>query len=181
MNVIKSLVASLALFALPAQASVVISTAEIGGNVVFDYSGSLNTNSLTFSATDTNPRTLLGPGYGAILAFNNTVNVFLGGTLPSFGSTSIASGVSTGDALAIFSNNVLGVSNTYVSGSAFGGTATFLGSYASLGLVKGTYVSTLSNSETITLNIQAIPVPAAAGLLATALAGLGLLRRRKKS
>ena len=92
---------------------------------------------------------------------------------------------SSGDALAFFSNPQIGVPVGYTSGTNISGSATKNGAtFASLGFEIGSYVSTLTNgsiTDTVTVNVNAVPIPAAAWLFGSGLLGLIGFARRKKS
>lgn len=174
-------VAVFAFLAGPSQASVVINATQVGGNVEFSYSGSLDTSTLEAGGIDSvSPRIVLNSSLGAVLAQNGPLLRFVGGPLPTFGNGGTFSGSMTGQGFAVYSNSIIGIFQDYVSGSQFSGKAAFAGTFSSLGLFAGTYMTQLSNSETITLNIAAVPVPAAGFMLASALGCLAFARRRKR-
>ena len=83
------------------------------------------------------------------------------------------------------SNPLIGVPNGYISGANISGNATKnSSSFASLGFTPGSYVSTLtngSNVDTVTVNIGAVPVPAAVWLFGSGLLGLVGMAKRKKA
>lgn len=180
MKLAAALLALTAFLAGPSQASVVINAVETGGGTVeFSYSGSLNTSSLTFLGTVTFPLTILSGESGGFLAMDSPVNYYPGNRLPDFGNGGLQYGIMTGQSFAIFDNNYIGIFQDYVSGALFEGKAIFSGTFASLGLFQGTFSTRLENEETITLNISAVPVPAAGFMLASALGLLALGSRRK--
>jgi hypothetical protein len=167
-----------------APAAVLFAFEEVGGNVVGTLSGSLDLTGLFFTNTQ-----FLGSGItpiSAVAAIDGggaQVSAFSGISGPSsFGSGGLALGdSSSGSAFRIDGSlGEVSVATTYASLTPLSGTLTFLGkSFASLGITAGTYVYT-APSDTITLRfVAAVPLPASVLLLAGALSGLGLMRRRK--
>ena len=170
-----------------ANAALVISASEDAGNVVFTYSGSIDLTGLTSTGTFFENRNAIFPGSGGLFSSGagQQVALYTGGTLPAFGSGIVFAGTGTGDVLNISTNNVFGLATDYVSGAAINGSLTIIGAtFASMGLFEGTFTSTLSNSETISMVIgdglaDPVPLPAAAFLFAPALGGIIVARRRK--
>jgi hypothetical protein len=58
-------------------------------------------------------------------------------------------------------------------------SSTYTGTFSDLGITPGTYVSSWTG-DTITLNVQAVPIPAAAWLFGSALGVLGWMRSKAK-
>lgn len=172
--------------ATTASASVVFDIYDSGTDMVFEFSGSLDTDSFSTIGPVFNLSTAgLGPTFFGVRTgeyqFYNAM-----GTGPSdLGvTTTLFSGDVLGD--TFFYNhgtNVFGVSTSYVSGDDMSGSATFAGTeVSSTGLTDGTYQWTFGNGETLTLNVGAttpVPVPAGVLLLGTALGALGVARRRQ--
>ena len=143
-----------------------IAIQEVGGNVVWTATGTLNLAGLTYFTTqpgggdgfDGNAR-LFASG----LATPNT-DVYNGSiTLPSaFGGGGGASSAS-GSYIGIYGTPSLYVPAGYVSGAALSGVTTYnSATFASLGLTVGTYVYSWGsggNADTLTLSIGAQPTP----------------------
>jgi hypothetical protein len=103
-----------------------------------------------------------------------------------FGTSSTGSwDASSGDAFNLFSAPQIAVPVGYISGTNISGNATKNGaSFATLGFALGSYVSTLTNgsfTDTVTVNVSAVPIPAAAWLFGSGLLGLVGIARRKKA
>jgi hypothetical protein len=144
-----------------------IAIQEVGGNVVWTATGTLNLGGLTYSATqsgggigfDANTR-----AFGSGLASPN-VDVYNGSiTLPSaFGSGGSGASSASGSYIGIFGIPSLYVPAGYVSGAALSGVTTYNSTtLATLGLTVGTYVyswGTGGNADTLTLSIGATPSP----------------------
>lgn len=79
----------------------------------------------------------------------------------------------------INSGGFLTVPDGYASGQTLAGSTFFSGqSYASLGLVVGTWVYGIP-SDTLTVNVRSVPEPGTFALLGLGLVGLGFSKRRK--
>jgi len=142
-----------------------IAIQEIGGNVVWTATGTLNLGGLTYASTqsgggigfDANARI-----FGSGLAAPN-VDVYNGSiTLPSaFGAGTGGGASATGSYIGIFGVPSLYVPAGYVSGAALSGVTTYNStSLSGLGLTIGTYVYSWGsggNADTLTLSIGASP------------------------
>lgn len=148
----------------PADAAVVINVTESGGNVVFNYSGTLDTTGLTPSQLGGYPvLTEVGPFNGYFLNNVNTqFDIYSGpiNILPfGFGGFNATFGNATGDGFGIGVNGPNIVLPAGYNGGVFSGSGTITNSsFNSLGMNSGTYVNTLPN-DTITFNIGTSSVP----------------------
>lgn len=186
-----------------ANAAVLITGIETGGNVQFTLTGFLNTENLDQLAT--------GPFIGGLVPGNinpSTAQILLNSvnidntneiyyenaftTAPSsfgFGSVTFASSFS-GDVFGISNlSNIgfIGFSENYISGTPLSSLLTFTGAtFDSLGITEGTYIYTLVNNDTVTLQIgnnnPNTSVPEPSGLLGLVLvSGIGATVRRRKN
>jgi hypothetical protein len=188
-------------FASSAQGAVVINAVETGGNVVFTGTGSLSTLAWTpqgisadFAFIDPGKILLVGETPSvASFRFREPDN-FVGPTdfgldLQTFadsGSGGNADGSIEGDIFGLFfDSKQLVVPGGYVQGTALSGTSTYNGlTFAALGMNVGSYTWSWGSGNTadsLTLNVGAVPVPAAVWLFGTALVGLVGFSKRKKA
>ena len=173
-------------YSLSTQAGIIISVAESGSDVVFGYSGDLDTTGLvpTFithglgflSVTAT--QTALAFGVGPSMQ---------GYTVPSLAAigapTSLIFGDATGGGFAMFTSGTMALPFGYVSGTNIAGTLTLDSqSFASLGLMDGTYESLLPSGDFVRLTIATqVPEPGTISLLAAGLLAVGALRFRRRA
>lgn len=184
-----------------AAAAVVITLSDDGSDLTATATGSLDLAGLgpgllaggtangilaRFTAPDTHI-VELGSGPGTLVGWYTVSPPFEIYALTSFAAPQASS--SSGTQIAIWGLNTGGganavfVSESYVSGTPFATSSTWSGlTVAGFGLIPGQYVNTLSNGETVTLEIrsgpaQPVPLPAALPLLLAGLGALGLARR----
>ncbi|WP_299783253.1 VPLPA-CTERM sorting domain-containing protein [uncultured Roseobacter sp.] len=173
-----------------AKAATVLSFKEVGSDVVATLSGSLDLTGATFSNTlaGTNAN-FIHSGAGLLASGNGLFE-----TQSEYDFTN--PGV-FGSGLTVFSsfdttNFSFVLTQNYIRIGAFADDATLSGqigyngqSFASLGLSVGQSIFSLSNGDTFTIDVQPsvapVPLPASSLLLLGGVAGLGLMRRRKKS
>lgn len=170
------------------RASVIITAVESGGDLVFSSpGGSLDFTGLSFLTTtfgtddaieSTTSSLVIGNGPLATDVYTGVV------TGPSSfgtgGGTNFNSG--NGDLYGLFQGD-LHVPEGYVSGNPLSASSSTMisATFASYGLTPGTFVWTLPSNDTITLNISAVPLPAAVWLFASGLIGLVGITRHKKA
>jgi len=153
-------------------AAVTVNFVESGGNVVATANGTINTAGLTLSGTITstggfvrgtgltiNPTEAFSVGSAGV----NDVyqNSFTSSSLPFSAGSVFSASSSTGTSFgyASFFNGVLYVPQGYVSNAPISGSSTWGGhTFASLGLIPGTYVVTWGsggNADSLTVNVGA--------------------------
>jgi len=167
-------------------ASVHITVAQVGDDVVFKYEGSLDTAGLTAKSL-TNGSAL----YNGKTSTLNTAIAFgvgplmQGYELSSFATTSNSQGIyatsSEGSGFALFSLNTLALPQNYDSGSGLAGSMTFENkTYASFDFIAGTYKSILPSGDYVEmiLDNQNVPEPASAIVFLGLLGGICARRRR---
>jgi len=167
-----------------ASATLLVDASQVGSDVVFTASGTLDLTGLTLN----NNTSCLGLARPALEILcvgpkpSQPVDVYRSLTSPG------AFGTSTLNLADFGSGDMVGVSGTllivpldYVSGTALSSSSTYSNStIASLGLTAGSYSWVLPSADTFTLTIgNAVPEPATLMLMSLGLGGLGFARRRK--
>ena len=153
-----------------ANAAVVINVVESGSDVIFSYTGQLDLSGLTISGNGTwGGAGILFPDTGLFQPGSGTYDTYPIASLVSFGNQTFSQATSSSGAnrFGLFpgmNGPELLVTQGYVSNSSLSGGITYSGSFSSLGLTQGVYTTNLP-SDTITMNIGAVPVPAPLPLL----------------
>lgn len=193
-----------------ALADLVINITESAGNVEAAYSGFLDLGNPDDTSILRDSNTGFDgfhPSVGAISFTSGRTDWFTvvnvsgsnGSRLVSWAEYGVggfgAWDTSSGDSLALYGDPSLGLPTGYRSGDNISGSATKIGeSLLSLGMIPGTYVSTISIPQsdpmaaiqpinTITVNvISEVPLPATVWLFGSGLLGLiGTMRRKEKT
>lgn len=174
----------------PTNAAVIINVTEVGGDVVFLATGTLDlTGAVVEGAYGGYDNGVISGGANWWVApgpGGATTTYVLTSFDNSFGSSGTFFDSPTsfsGDSFFIWGQSGgtenVGVASGYVSGGAISSGMVFGGTtIAALDLIPGTYLFTLPN-DTITLNIAAVPEPATLLLLVGGLAAAGVRRRRR--
>jgi len=173
-------------FASKAAASVLITAQETGANVVFNYSGSLNTTGLTFNGSQSST-IQISPALGFFASLptltSASVKAFTGPTSFGTGGFTNASS-STGDVFAFYAYyQDLYFPNNYTSGSALSGSLTFDNTtLTGLGVTPGTYTWNLTNGlDSFTLTTVPEPLTILGSIAGLAFLGkTASIRKRKK-
>lgn len=166
-----------------AQAAIESILFEDNGDVVFEYSGSINTDGLSTLNAGGFTGGQIDPSKGIVysMAPGISPDVYEIAPVPAFGSIFGAGNEvrsHTGDSFG-FANDFGGellLAPGYVSNDNLLGRAVFEGtSFAEFGVIPGTYSVDIGNGDTITLTV--VPEPTSLALLG--LGGLALFRRSR--
>lgn len=172
-----------ALISANAYAGIIVTTAQVGPNVVFSFSGTLDlTGATPISASNTSE--LITPSSGGVLfGVRNGLDSYTGiPDFPQFGTTANHAGTGSGDTLQLYTANGIGVPGGY-SGGFISGALSVPGTFVSLGLTNGVYTRTLPSLDTVQMTINSnavVPVPATLPVLA-AVVGFTGWRMRKRA
>jgi len=184
--------------AVTAQAAYIVNATEVGGDVVFAGSGSIDITAWTSRGSVNRTCCFVDPDSIIILGSPGSfipVEDYEISAANISGPASIGPGTAlvsatggTGEYTSLFwgpTTSQLSVPAGYVSQRALQATMSFTGaSFASLGLAPGAYVWTWGSGESAdsyTLNVGTVPVPAAVWLFGSGLLGLVGVARRKKA
>ena len=169
-------------------AAINITISEVAGDVLVEYSGSINTAGLTRDGSAVIVPTI-NPGEGAFVSDGGwafaTGDHYQGVTGPvSFGSLVNSTRTSTtGSPLVLDAGGgTLTVSEGYASNSSIIGSSVYaFTSLASMGINQGTYVWNWGSGETAdSLTITAVPEPSTyAAIFGCIALGVAVMRRRK--
>lgn len=177
-----------AAFTQRAEGSIIMNISQVGSNVVFTGSGTINLSALTLHANQTfnthvNPTNGIADVGPTSLGSIDVYELVSGPG--SFGSgASTVSSAGSGDLFGVFGNfDEIFVPQGYISGASLSGSSTFdNATLSSLGITPGTYVWTWGSGPTadsFTLT-SGTPEPGSMSLLAAGLLLAGL-RMRKRS
>ncbi|MCG8692030.1 MAG: hypothetical protein MI806_12550 [Minwuiales bacterium] len=189
--------AGIATFGSPvmtANAAVIVTVQEIGQNVVFESTGSLDITGLTPIGQQTTVGLVRGTELFVFqtAGVNATVDAYLATSVPTnFGGSRISApdsvvATSPPDSAfgALIGPPVIRLPLGYTSGTPLIFEMAFIDeSLVSLELTPGTYVWTLENDDTVTLRIDdpfEVTAPPTLPLLGAAVIGLGLVARRRR-
>lgn len=176
------------------QASVIVNVFQSGSDVVWSGSGTLDISGLTargrgnlLAGSDFGKEFFLGAdpgGFPAVDFYGATGEVSPPGALFAgdlFIRPQLGAGPRLGIAIEAFGGQVdpaVVVPTGYISGGALFATSTYSGkTIDGLGLIPGTYVWSWT-TDSLTLNIAAVPLPATTWLLSTGLISLAWRLRR---
>lgn len=185
---------------LPAYGGVIVTATEIGGNVVFSGSGTLN---IVFEELEYQNLPAVGgelraaPPPSSPFGFEPAAIVIGDGNYdsssiePDDGSPSIGPGnglfqatSESGDVIGIvFSNPYILVPTGYESGDPLSGSAIFAGeSFASLGIMPGTYMWTwFTTTGKDSYTLQVVPEPSTLAIASLGVMLLAMVRWRQRN
>jgi hypothetical protein len=183
-------------FSYIAPAALIINFNEVGADVAATYSGSFASlpGISGFASQSSNNQVASGvPAIYLSGAPGNQVDFYkydFASNFPTFGSRNSlvgapVAGTYSGATSFILDLNQLYLPDTYSLGSSISGNATWSGqTFASMQLTYGSYVGTLTNGETVTVNVGPAGVPepgqvAASLLLLAGVGGYVFMKRRK--
>jgi hypothetical protein len=179
-----------AVTAVTAQAAYIVNATETGGDVVFEGSGRLDLTAWARIGWGAGGTTFVDADLGFLVGASSEVDLYNSATNYS-GPTNIGPGTTrtsaqsqTGDLTGItFADQLLYTPRYYNSDTNLTGTTTYTtATFDSLGLTPGSYEWTwgsAASADSYTLNVGAVPVPAAVWLFGSGLLGLIGVARRK--
>lgn len=180
--------------AVPASAGVLISFEEVGSDVVATVSGSITlptpdisqsifinnriAPSAPFFEFGTTGSSVDAERYNFQTNFSAYGTKGFGGN-PGWDNPGAGSGITNNERFS-FNSTGINIVDTYVSGDPIDGTITWATqSFTTLGLTPGTYSSTLSNAETVTINVVPEPATCVLGLVSLGCGATFVIRRAR--
>ena len=177
--------------AVTSQAAYIVTATEVGGDVMFDGSGSIDLTAWAISRTNVSSISVLDPSEFIFLGASN-IDLYDSASLS--GPTTIGPGTvgkvsdsAAGPYIGInWVTPEIRVPVGYVSGDALTtSTMIFTGeTFSTLGITPGAYEwtwGTGASADSFKLNVGAVPIPAAVWLFGSGLLGLIGVARRKKA
>lgn len=170
-----------------AKSAVLITATETGGNVNFNYSGSIDTSKLTFLLNSTASASNIKPSDSLFQSFLVQDDFYTGITPPAnFGTGSgFIAGTTSGDSFGAFAffgttPSVI-VPDGYTSNDNIAGSISFSSAtFNSLGVSPGTYNWTYTSDSTTAVTLTVVPEPHEYAIIASlGLLGLAIYRRRQ--
>ena len=148
-----------------AQSTFVVTISQVGNDVVATGSGTILTDSLTYSFSAPAGPSINPSGGDILIGSGGNADIYLGASSVTFGSGLTALATSgSGDVVAFGSSvHLIGVPSGYVSGAPLSATTTWAGTtIADLGITPGTYISTWGSGSTggsFTVTTSSVPEP----------------------
>ncbi|MEO0682358.1 MAG: VPLPA-CTERM sorting domain-containing protein [Pseudomonadota bacterium] len=193
------MLAATLLVAGPASATfVTASLTEVGDDLVFAFEGTVDPTGLNFFPAGVFPQNELGPSVSWITSLPGEYSFYESdgsGVFPTFGPGPLDSysrpveSVSVGDAFGFNDEReaTIYVPRDYVPNDPLSGTATFFDlTLAEIGAIEGVYVGNIGRT-TVEFTVgaaggsSAIPLPAGAWLMLTAMGAVAASARRRRT
>ncbi len=166
---------------------VIVATETSGGDVLFEYSGSIDTSGLTAAPFNVPSAPSTIDPRGSVVFFGSSgahwTTYDAGVTPAEFGDSfeSVAASVAnSGDTFAVFGGGFV-LPEGYTGAETLSGSMTFTNStFASLELTPGTYLWETQDDQLMTLNIGAVGVPEPYSLAMLSMVCMATAMRRRR-